>query len=149
MTMRFRLTIGALASCIALAACSNDARSPLAPADVLLAKSGTAPSGGSGGGGGGGGGGGSTTPSTPNGPPVAPSYTAKITKMGVVPGGFYYGSPTDWEVGGYHFAAGYVTNYKPVNGPIVLGACVSVTFYDITDDRFMTELKTQDPSKCQ
>ena len=148
MSLRVHLTTASLALCVVVAACSNDSPAPLAP-DVLLAKSGSAPSGGGGGGGGGGGSTDSTGTTNPSLPPVAPSYTAKITKMGVVPSGFYYGSPTDWEVGGYHFAAGYATNYKPVNGPIVLGACVSVTFYDIPGDRFMTEMKTLAPSKCQ
>lgn len=144
MSLRHRLMAASLTMCVVVAACSTESPSPLSP-DVFLAKSGTST------GGGGGGGGGtdtSTTTSPTSGPPVAPSYIAKITKMGVVPGGFYYGSPTDWEIGGYHFAAGYVTNYKAVNGPIALGACVSVTFYDIPGDRFMTELKTLSSSKC-
>lgn len=149
MTVRFRLITGLIACSAALAACSNDVQGPLAPTNALLAKSGTAPSGGGSSKGGGGKSSTDSSSTNPSGPPVAPSYTAKITKMGVVPGGFYYGSPTDWEVGGYHFDAGYVTEYKPVNGPIVLGACVSVTFYDQADgDRYMTEMKTLAASKC-
>lgn len=152
MSRRVSVLAASLVVCAALAACSSDTASPIAP-DVLFAKSGTAPSGGGGTGGGSTGGGSSSTDSTGTavqaGPPVAPSYTAKITKMGVVPTGFYYGAPSDWEVGGYHFAAGYATNYKPVNGPIVLGACVVITFYDTPGDRFMTEMKTLSASKCQ
>ncbi len=135
-----------------LTACAD--QSPItAPGTASFAKSGTAPSGG-GGTSGGGSGGGSTTPSTPSTPstvgglPVAPTYVGYITTMGVVPTGFYYGVPSGWQVSGYPFSAVYTTSYKPVNGPIVLGACVSVSFYMNGEERVMQEMKTLDPSKC-
>lgn len=136
-----------------LAACAD--QSPMtAPSSASFAKSGTAPSGG----GSGGGGGGSTTPTdttksaTPTpigGEPIAPTYIGYITTMGVVPAGFYYGTPSGWQVNGYPFAAVYTTSYKPVNGAITLGACVSINFYMSGTERVMQEMKTLDPSKCK
>ncbi len=146
MSIRARVLFAAIASSALLTACSSDDQSPTAPQSAAaFAKSGTAPSGG---GSGGGSTGGSSTGGATVGPPVAPSYTARITKIGKVPAGFYYGTPSEWEVGGYAFKSVFVSNFKPVNGPIVVGACVSVTFYDADPDRILTELKTQVSSKC-
>lgn len=150
-TLRFAVVTAAFGGL--LAACADEA--PLtAPASASFAKSGSAPSGGSGGGGGGGGGGGSKsptpgTPGTGGGIPVGPTYDGYITKVGVVPVGFYYGNPTGWEVNGYPFASVFNTNYKPVAGGFVLGACVTINFYDNGTERIMQEIKTQSPDKCQ
>lgn len=150
--VRLRLLLATAVTAGLVAACSDNSN-VTAPSDAVFAKSGTAPSGG--GGGGGGGGGKKSTDTTKNstpsvgGVPVAPDYNGRITKIGVVPPGFYYGTPSDWEVGGYAFKSAFVTSYKPVYGPIVVGACVSVTFYEAAPERIMTEMKVQDPSKCQ
>ena len=142
MSIRTRVLFAAIASSALLAACSSDDQSPTAPQSAAaFAKSGTVSSGG-------GTGGSSSTGGSTVGPPVAPSYTARITKIGEVPAGFYYGTPSDWEVGGYAFKSVFVSNFKPVNGPIVVGACVTITFYDAAPDRILTELKTQVSSKC-
>jgi hypothetical protein len=134
---------------VVMTACSEQS-SITAPGSANFAKSGTTQSGG-------GSGGGNTTPTdtataapttSPTGEPIAPTYTGKITTMGVVPAGFYYGSPSGWEVNGWAFASGFLTSYKPANGPIVLGACVTVSFNGTGADRFMTEMKTVSASKC-
>lgn len=133
----------------AMAACSEQS-SVTAPGSASFAKSGTAPSGG-------GSGGGSSTPTdtatkspTPiGGEPIAPTYIGYITTMGVVPAGFYYGTPSGWQVNGYPFSSVYTTNYKPVNGAITLGACVTINFYMNGTERVMQEMKTLDPSKCK
>lgn len=136
---------------VVMAACSEQS-SVTAPGSASFAKSGTAPSGGSGGGG-------STTPkdtttksptpTSPTGEPIAPNYVGYITRIGEVPVGFYYGKPSSWDVNGYRFESVYITNYKPVNGAFVLGACVSVNFYMSDTTRIMQEMKTVDPSKCK
>ena len=51
-------------------------------------------------------------------------------------------------MGGYPFTPSALGSYKPVNGPIVLGACVSVTFYDSGTEGIMTEMKTLIDTKC-
>jgi len=132
-----------------LAACSE--QSPVtAPGDASFAKSGTAPSGGGGGGSSGGGSVDTTsTPTPPTGEPIAPTYTGKITRIGEVPVGMYYGKPSSWDVNGYRFESVYTTNYKAANGPFVLGACVTVNFYMGGDQRIMQEIKTLAASRCQ
>ena len=148
--------IASLATALAVlgaAACSNDgptaAPTPSAPS---FSKSGTAPSGGSGGGGGGGGGGSvdtSTNSSPTGGPPVAPSYTAKIDSIGEVPTLMYYGTPSVWKIGGYIFESNYLTHLKALEGPLVVGACVSVTFSNsVTGAYLASEIKTELASKC-
>jgi predicted small lipoprotein YifL len=133
-----------------LTACAD--QSPITgPGDASFAKSGTAASGGNKGG--------STTttpdkpsnstPSSPTGAPVGPSYVGYITRIGEVPVGLYYGKPTSWDVNGYRFESVYTTNYKPVTGGFVLGACVTVNFYESADQRIMQEMKTIDPAKCK
>jgi hypothetical protein len=147
--------IASLATAIAfvgVTACSNDGPAAPTPSAPLLAKSGTAPSGGSGGGKNGGGTvDSSTSPSksAPNGPPVAPSYTARIDSIGEVPTAMYYGTPSVWKIGGYIFESGYLTHLKPLAGPLVVGACVSVTFSTSTTGAYLaSEIKTEAASKC-
>lgn len=127
-----------------LAACSE--QSPVtAPGEASFAKSGTAPSGG-------GSGGSVDTSSTPTSPadgPVAPTYIGKITRIGEVPVGMYYGKPSSWDVNGYRFESVYTTNYKAANGGFVLGACVTVNFYMGGDQRILQEIKTLAASRCQ
>ena len=149
-------SLAAAVAFVGVAACSNDGPSAPTPGAPLLSKSGTAPSGGGGGGGGGGKNGGgsvdsSTSPSksAPNGPPVAPSYSARIDSIGEVPTAMYYGTPAVWKIGGYIFESGYLTHLKPLAGPLVVGACVSVTFSTtITGAYFASEIKTELASKC-
>jgi hypothetical protein len=138
----------------AVAACSSERLTSAAPHGPSLAKSGTVASGG-GSSGGNTGGGGSTTPSSPSspsspsGPPVAPSYTARIDSISNVPTALYYGQPSSWIVGGYLFQANSATHLKAAAGPLVVGACATVSFYDDgLGGYIMTELKTVDPSKC-
>jgi hypothetical protein len=133
------------------AACSNDSPTGISTDAPLFSKSGTAPSGG---GGGGGGGSSSSSDSSTNsptqaGPPVAPSYTARIDSIGVVPTAYYYGTPSEWTIGGYIFEANTLTHLKPTAGPLVVGACVSVDFYVTVTGAYMaTEMKTVAQSKC-
>ena len=139
--------IASLAAAVAVlgaAACSNDGPTAApAPSAPSLAKSGTAPSGGGGGGGGG------SSSGTQSGPPVAPSYTAKIDSIGEVPTLMYYGTPSVWKIGGYIFESNYLTHLKALAGPLVVGACVSVTFSNsITGAYIASEIKTESPSKC-
>jgi hypothetical protein len=151
--MSARSLLGAIAAAAFLAACAETSTAPDL-GGASFAKSGTAPSGGSGGGSGGGskgggstgGGGGSTTPT--GGPPVAPSYTARINSIGKVPTGVYYGTPSQWTIGGYIFEGNYFTHLKPINGALVVGACVSVTFYESGTQYIASEIKTQVASKC-
>lgn len=152
---RSRLTaLFALAAAGTLAAACSDVAGPaVRPTAPSLAKSGTAPSGGGTGGGKNGGGrvdsSTKSTPSAPNGPPVAPSYTARIDSIGVVPTAMYYGTPSVWKIGGYIFESGYLTHLKPLAGPLVVGACVSVTFSTtVTGAYFASEIKTELASKC-
>lgn len=148
---RTRFTQVALSAAAVLAAACADVSSPnvLAPTSASFAKSGTAASGG---GGGGGGGTVSTDPTTnspaTSGPPVAPSYTAHIDSIGVVPTAVYYGTPSQWTVGGYTFQANYLTHLKATAGPLVVGACVAVTFSETDGIYNASELKTVDQSKC-
>ncbi len=131
------------------AACSE--QSPItAPGNATFAKSGTATSGGGKSSTGGTVDSSATTsPTSPAGAPVGPSYVGYITRIGEVPVGMYYGSPSSWDVNGYRFESVYITNYKAVNGSFVLGACVTVNFYMSGDQRIMQELKTIDPAKCK
>lgn len=148
--IRLRMFAGAMIAASMLAACSQDAPMSPAPASAAFAKSGTSTSGG------GGTSGGtvkdtttkSPTPTTTGGAPVAPSYTARVDVVGKVPAGLYYGTPSDFTVGGYVFKAQFTTSYKIVNGPIVVGACVTVNFYDLDGVYMMQEMKTVDQSKC-
>jgi hypothetical protein len=114
-----------------------------------LAKSGTAASGGSGGGGGGGGIDAPTNSPGQSGPPVAPSFTARIDSIGVVPTALYYGSPSEWTIGGYLFEANSLTHLRTTNGPLVVGACVSVTFSQTYTGAYLaSEIRSEAPSKC-
>jgi hypothetical protein len=154
-------SLAAAVAFVGVTACSNDGPSAPTPGAALFAKSGTAPSGGSGGGGGGGGGGGKSgggsggagvdNPGTaPSGPPVAPSYTARIDSIGTVPTTYYYGSPSVWKIGGYIFEANTLTHLKPLNGPFVVGACVSVTFSNsITGAYLASEMTTEPTTACR
>ncbi|MEO8620945.1 MAG: hypothetical protein ABI625_07760 [bacterium] len=133
------LSLIALAAVTALAACSDSsATSPVSPSSPTLAKSGTTS--------GGGGGGGSTgAPSIP----VVPSFTARIDSIGIVPTGVYYGTPSEWTVGGYIFEGNYFTHLKALAGPLVVGACVSVTFSEPEPGhRVASEIKSEQSSKC-
>lgn len=143
------VSLAAAVALIGAAACANDgptaAPSPRAPS---FAKSGTAPSGGSSGGaidtst--------STSSSSPSGPPVAPSFDARIDSIGAVPTAMYYGTPSVWKIGGYIFESNYLTHLKPATGPLVVGACVAVTFsQSYTGAYVASEIKTQDVSKCK
>ena len=141
----------ALAATIALATaagCSNDGPTSPAANHAQLSKSGTAPSGGSGGGG-------STAPDSSTGStssagiPVAPSFTARIDSIGVVPTAMYYGTPSQWTIGGYIFEANSLTHLKAANGPLVVGACVSVTFSTTWTGAYLaSEIKSETPSRC-
>jgi hypothetical protein len=106
-------------------------------------------------GGGGAGGGGSTSPDSStsstgsSGIPVAPSFTARIDSIGVVPTAMYYGTPSQWTIGGYVFEANYLTHLKATNGPLVVGACVSVTFSTTYTGAYLaSEIKSELPSRC-
>ncbi|AHG92965.1 hypothetical protein J421_5430 (plasmid) [Gemmatirosa kalamazoonensis] len=138
------LSLTAAVALVGATACSNDG--PAAPAlgAPSLSKSGTAASGGSGGGGGG-----DNSTSTTSGPPVAPSYTARIDSIGVVPTAMYYGTPSEWTIGGYRFEANSLTHLKAPEGPLVVGACVSVTFsVTYTGAYLASEIKTEQQSRC-
>jgi hypothetical protein len=148
-----RFTYLALGAAAVLAAACSDVSNPLsAPDTPSFAKSGTAPSGGGGGGGGGGGkvstDSSTNSPASPSGIPIAPSYTARIDSIGVVPTAMYYGTPSTWTIGGYVFQASYLTHLKPLNGPLVVGACVSVTFTEYDGVYNTSEIKTEQQSKC-
>ena len=116
-TTRFsQLALGAAA--VLAAACSDLSNPLMTPSTASFSKSGTAPSGGS-----------SKTDTTtkptsssPSGIPVAPSYTARIDSIGVIPTAVYYGTPSTWTIGGYTFQGSYVTHLKTLNGPLEVGA---------------------------
>ncbi len=147
--MSVRSLFGAVAAAAFLAACADTSSTAPDLGGASFAKSGTAPSGGGGSAGGGSTGGGNSTPSAPAGsPPVAPSYTARIDSIGKVPTGVYYGTPSQWTVGGYNFEGNYFTHLKALNGPLVAGACVSVTFYESGSQYIASEIKSVAASKC-
>lgn len=148
MSVRARVLFAA-ASFAVLGACADSATAPDVGAPAF-AKSGSAPSGGGGGKSAGGGktGGGST--GTVSGPPVAPSFSGIINAIGVVPTTVYYGTPSEWTIGGYVFEGNFFTHLKMPNGPLVVGACVSVTFSDDGAGHYIaSEIKSQLASKCQ
>lgn len=154
MSVRARVLFAA-ASLAVLGACADSATAPDVSAPAF-AKSGSAPSGGGGGGGKSGGGktgGGSTgggSTGTVSGPPVAPSFSGIINAIGVVPTTVYYGTPSEWTIGGYVFEGNFFTHLKMPNGPLVVGACVSVTFSDDGAGHYIaSEIKSQLASKCQ
>lgn len=152
MSVRNQVVIALLTAASLLTACSQDS-SVTQPTLTAAFQGGSATGGGGGGGGGAGGGsvggGGNSTPTPVTaGPPVAPTYVARINAIGVVPAGLYYGTPSDWTVGGYVFKSAYLSSFKPVNGPIVVGACVSVTFVESEGVYWMSELKTLQSGKC-
>ena len=61
----------------------------------------------------------------------------------------YYGTPSTWTIGGYVFEANYLTHLKTPEGPLVVGACVSVTFSNTVTGAYMaSEIKTELQSKC-
>ncbi len=138
-------------------ACSDETGTAPDLAGPSFAKSGTAPSGGGSTGGGSTGGGsksttggstGGSTGGTVSGPPVVPSYTAHIDAIGVVPTSQYYGTPSEWTIGGYKFEGNFFTHLKAVNGPLKVGACVSVTFYEGANGYVASEIKSVAESKC-
>ena len=139
------VSLAAAVAFVGAAACSSEGPTSVpSPSAPSFAKSGTASSGG----GGGGGGGGSTSPA-PNSPPVAPSYTARIDSIGEVPALLYYGTPSVWKIGGYIFESNSLTHLKPINGSLVVGACVSVTFSNsVTGAYVASEIKTELQSMC-
>lgn len=128
-------------------ACSDQTGTAPDLAGPSFAKSGTAPSGGGSKSGGGKSTGGSTG-GTVSGPPVAPSYTAHIDAIGIVPTSVYYGTPSEWTIGGYKFEGNYFTHLKALAGPLKVGACVSVTFYEGASGYVASEIKTVAESKC-
>jgi len=142
-TTRFtQLALGAAA--VLAAACSDLSNPLVGPTAASFSKSGTAPSGGS-----------SKTDTTtkspspsPSGIPVAPSYTARLDSIGVIPTAVYYGTPSTWTIGGYTFQGSYVTHLKTLNGPLVVGACVSVTFTEFDGVYNASEIKSEQASKC-
>lgn len=150
-TLRPAATVALLISAAIASACANDSSTAPDLAGPSFAKSGTAPSGGGSTSGGGKTGGGSSTggsTGTVSGPPVAPSYTAHIDAIGIVPTTVYYGTPSEWTIGGYKFEGNYFTHLKPINGTLVVGRCVSVTFYDGPNGYVASEIKSVDESKC-
>jgi hypothetical protein len=145
MSARARSLFVALSAAAFLAACADTA-STAPDLGASFAKSGTA----TGGGGSTGGGSSTPTPSTSpaGGPPVAPSFTARIDSIGIVPTGVYYGTPSQWTVGGYSFEGNYFTHLKAINGPLVVGACVSVTFSESGGLYIASEIKSVAATKC-
>jgi hypothetical protein len=130
--LRSLTVVVALAS---LAACSeNSPTGPIASANMKIAASGSNS--------GGGGGGGSSTP-------TQPTYIAHIDSLGGIPSGFYYGGPTTWWVGGRAFQSVLLTRYRTLNGPIVLGGCVSVSYNTGTDGiNYFTDMKSELEAAC-
>jgi hypothetical protein len=148
--IRFSAVLALAATTSVLAACS-DTSSPTQIDAPSFSKSGTAPSGGdrvrvdtskST----------STDNSTSTGStskvPVGPTYTARIDSIGKIPTAMYYGTPSEWTIGGYIFHADYNTHLKATAGPLVVGACVSVDFMEYDGLYHASELKTVDQSKC-
>ncbi len=141
MSVRTRVLFSAIAMTSILAACSDVAATGPDVSAPSFAKSGTAVGGSSATGS-------TTTTTSTSSSPMAPSYSARITSIGLVPTGLYYGTPSQWTVGGFVFEGNYFTHLKPVAGPLVVGACVAVTFSEANGIRYASELKTVDASKC-
>ena len=123
--------VAAFAVLAVMAACANDATGP-EPTPAVALKGGV----------GGGGGGGSVGS-------VTPSFTGKVDSMGVIPLGFYYGNPTQWWIGGRRFQSLTTSRFKPLAGPIVVGACVNVSYTTGADGvDYFSDLKSEVMAAC-
>jgi hypothetical protein len=78
-----------------------------------------------------------------------PSFVGHVDSSGVIPSGFYYGGPSNWWVGGRVFQSVLLTRFKPLAGPIVVGACVTVSYNTGTDGiDYFTDMKSELEAVC-
>jgi len=107
------------------------------PVHVAFASGGSS----AGGGGGAAGGGGGNS--------VYAHYIGKVESTEQVCAAVYYGCLTtanNWTISGRSFIAPFGASYTPLNGPIVVGACVDVKYAIATG--FVREIVSQTAATC-